>query len=873
VSNQKQKVVVTGIGAITALGTNAEELWHAVLQGTHGIHKVESIAMDGYMANIAGEVKQPLEELEAAQNLHATDRAISFALRAAEEALQSAKLQQLPEDAGCVIGTCLGGAKSWERWIKQRQAGEQAEAELWQQVRFNGIAETVSSHAGIHGPVVTISTACAAGGNAIGHAADLIRSGKASVVLAGGADALSILAVSGFHSLQSLSTEPCKPYSGDRDGLSLGEGAGILVLESEQHAAARQARIYAEVLEFGLSADGYHPTAPHPEGEGAARAISMALEKSGVHPEDVDYINGHGTGTPKNDSAETMAIKRALGEVAASRARVSSTKSMIGHLLGAAGAVEGIVTVLALHHHHIPPTANYTKPDPECDLDYTPNEAIQQKLTYAISNNFAFGGNNCSVVFRAYEPSADYKQAKEADSADAAASFERERERVVITGIAQISAAGTKPSSLWDAIRSAETDAAQILWTEMLDADQNRTYVSRLTDYNSTDYISRKDARRMDTLGKLTVSVAMDALKDSELELTDYNSNQVGVVFGTANGTMESLEQFYFPVLNEGAPAANPAHFPNTVFNQAAGQVAMHTQARGVSSTVVDGHASFSSALCMAYEHIQSRDAEAIVAIAADVLTPYVISGYKDAGLISSHSAEAADFNSADQSGFVLGEGAVAVVVESLTHALSRHATIYAEVSGYGRTFEPSQVNHTGAVTQAMSSNRTETVAQAVSLGDAERGAQLSSTGRGEAVSLVEPTYDTAVAELARRGGLERAMQQALKSVRSESIVPDAIFMAQPAIDAAASAEHEAIARLYSDAPLLASCKHVIGEVQGAANGFQLIAALLSMQQGCLPQVREHATTLAKDVSLEHILVNGASLTGSYTSILLSKYE
>ena len=862
-SNQKQKVVVTGIGAITALGKSAEELWHAVLQGTHGIHQVESIVMDGYMASIAGEVKQPLEELQAAQAFKTNDRAISFALRAAEEALQTAGLQQLPEDSGCVIGTCLGGFKSWERWIEQKQAGEQGEGEagLWRQVRFNGIAETVGSYVGIHGPVVTISTACAAGGNAIGHAADLIRSGKASVVLAGGADALSIVAVSGFHSLQSLSSEPCKPYSGDRDGLSLGEGAGILVLESEQHAAARGARIYAEVLEFGLSADGYHPTAPHPKGEGAARAIAMALNKSGVQPDAVDYINGHGTGTPKNDSAETMAIKRALGEDTANRTKVSSTKSMIGHLLGAAGAVEGIVTVLALHHQYIPPTANYTKPDPECDLDYTPNAAVQQNLTYAISNNFAFGGNNCCVVFRAYEPSASSKQEVEADSTDTTAAS-LQRERVVITGIAQISATGTKISSLWDAIAVSNSNAANSLWTEALDANHNRTVVSKLTDYDSTQYISRKESRRMDTLGKLTVSVAMDALKDSELEVTEHNCNQVGVIFGTANGTMESLEQFYFPVLSEGAPAANPAHFPNTVFNQAAGQVAMYTGAKGVSSTVVDGHASFSSALCMAYQHIQNKDAEAIVAIAADVLTPYVISGYKDSGLLLPYEAEGAVAPPVDQHGFVLGEGAIAVVVESLSHALARNATIYAEVSGYGRTFEASQVNaadscfRKGAVNQA----------------------GLNSTGQEEAGALTQSNR-TAVAELAIRSGLERAMLQALQGdcsegeVESEDIVPDAIFIAQPAIDAADPAEREAIEHVFADTPMLATCKHVIGEVQGAACGFQLLTALLSMQQGYLPQVHGNAVSLAEDVSLNHILVNGASLTGSYTSILLSKYE
>ncbi|HIW32337.1 MAG TPA: beta-ketoacyl-[acyl-carrier-protein] synthase family protein [Candidatus Paenibacillus intestinavium] len=808
-STKKQRVVVTGLGAITAIGANTNELWDSVVSGIHGIHKVDSLNMDGYMTSIAGEVKFPLEELDFLKERRTFDRAIEFALHAGQEALQSANLLgQLPEDTGCVMGTCLGGANSWEQWLNLRTKGDHAEPALWQQLRFNGIAESVGSAFGIYGPVVTISTACAAGGNAIGHAADLIRSGKASVVLAGGADALSILAVAGFHSLQSLSSEACKPYSGDRDGLSLGEGAGILVLESEEHARARQANIFAEVLEFGLSADGYHPTAPHPEGEGASRAIRNAIEKSGVQPADIDYINGHGTGTPKNDSAETMAIKRALGEDAAQQLKVSSTKSMIGHLLGAAGAVEGIITVLSLFHNIIPPTANFTTPDLECNLDYTPNMALhQQQLDYAISNNFAFGGNNCSVVFRKYDP----------HSVMTLTSLEKQPgERIVITGIAQIGAAGTDIEAFWKAVTASEAS----LFSEVGDADDMNTEVGAIQRYDSTAYIARKEARRMDTLGKLTVSVAMEALKDGQLALTSENASRVGVILGTANGTMESLENFYIPVMNEGAAAANPAYFPNTVFNQAAGQVAMHTQALGISSTVVDGHASFSSSVCMAYEHLKNGDADAIVSIAADVLTPLVISGYKDLGWLETSGAS--ETIEHQQAKLTIGEGATAIIVETLTSALARKVPIYVEIKGYGRTY------------------------------DASLDGSIDQSGRG----------------------IERAMEIALDESDVSTAQIDAVFVAQSGLAAADLGERAGMASLFHDAnPYVSSCKPVMGEAQGAAAGFQMITAILSMENGRLPQLTEGAATQIIDANVEQVLVNAVSLTGSNSSILLCKYK
>src|SRR5439155_479843 len=252
--------------------------------------------------------------------------------------------------------------------------GEAADPRLVMLVPPQALAEAVSGAFGIKGPVLSIDTACAAGANAIGYAAELVRTGQADAVLTGGSDALSDVLFAGFNSLESLSPAPAAPYSKDRSGLSLGEGSGMLVLVREDLAREAGLPILAEVMSYALSADGYHATAPHPEGEGAARAIKAALAAGGIKPEEVRYVNGHGTGTAKNDPAETAATKVGLGD-AARNVAVSSTKSMIGHLLGAAGAVENIVTVQALVHQIVPPTANFTEPDPECDLDYTPNQA------------------------------------------------------------------------------------------------------------------------------------------------------------------------------------------------------------------------------------------------------------------------------------------------------------------------------------------------------------------------------------------------------------------------------------------------------------------------------------------------------------------
>src|SRR5262249_37046092 len=444
--------------------------------------------------------------------------------------------------------------------------GRNPDSDLLLLVQPQSLAEAIAGAFGAKGPVLSVNTACAASANAIGYASELIREGQADAVIAGGSEALSGILFSGFNSLESLSPDPAAPYSRDRHGLSLGEGSGMMVLMREDLAREHGAPVLAELRGYSLSADGYHPTAPHPEGQGAGRAIKSALQFGGVAPDEVAYVNSHGTGTAKNDPAETAATKVGLGDHAYKTA-VSSTKSMIGHLLGAAGAGENIVTVKALAEQVAPPTANYTEPDPECDLDYVPNEGRAISADVAVSNNFAFGGANASVVWAragAHEdppPDPNY-------------------DRVVITALGALTSAGTDADSLWQAFADGRATIGS----------ENGGWVGRVP-LEPSAFLSPKERKRVDRLGLLSIISSRLALEDAGLELTDANRTRVGVIIGTGAGPMESMEAFSAPVLTEGPSAANPAVFPNTVYNAAGGQVAMKVGAIGVASTVTAGHA------------------------------------------------------------------------------------------------------------------------------------------------------------------------------------------------------------------------------------------------------------------------------------------
>jgi 3-oxoacyl-[acyl-carrier-protein] synthase II len=410
--NEQRRVVVTGLGLVSPLGTGVEKNWQAILEGRSGIRKITRFATDGFPSRIAGEVPDfKAEDFVESKEIKKMDLFIQFALGAATMAMEDSGLQiegEFANEVGVIIGVGLCGIDTIEATHKALLDGGPRKISPFfiPKVISNLAAGHIAIRYGAKGVNWTPTSACASGTHAIGEAFHLIRRGLQDAVIAGGAEAcITPLGVGGFAAMKALSTrndEPeraSRPFDKERDGFIVGEGAGVLILEERGQALKRGAKIYAEVIGYAANGDAHHMTAPSPDGEGAARCMRLALKDAGVAPSDIDYINAHGTSTEYNDANETTAIKTVFGEQAAKLA-VSSTKSMTGHLLGAAGAVEGVYSVLALYHGVLPPTINYDIPDPACDLDYVPNTARKADIEIALSNSFGFGGTNACAIFR-----------------------------------------------------------------------------------------------------------------------------------------------------------------------------------------------------------------------------------------------------------------------------------------------------------------------------------------------------------------------------------------------------------------------------------------------------------------------------------------
>ena len=409
-----RRVVVTGLGALSPVGNTADEFWSSLLQGRSGVGPITKFDTEGYPTRIAGEVRNfdPLNFVDK-KDARRLDPYLQYAVASSVLAVQDAALDTGKVDGarfGVLIGSGIGGISTLlESHRNLLEKGPDRVSPFFiPMIIANMASGLVSIRFGARGPNSSVVTACATGNHAIGDSFKIIQRGDADVMIAGGSEAIIIpLTIAGFCSMKAMSTrneEPTKamrPFDATRDGFVCGEGAGILILEALEHALARDASIYAEIVGYGMTGDAHHMTAPDPEGDGAMRAMTLALRDAGLDVSAVGYINAHGTSTPYNDKFETLAIKRVFGEHAR-RLAVSSTKSMTGHLLGAAGGVEAIATVLALHHGVLPPTINYETPDPECDLDYVPNQARKQNVEVALSNAFGFGGTNATLAFRTY---------------------------------------------------------------------------------------------------------------------------------------------------------------------------------------------------------------------------------------------------------------------------------------------------------------------------------------------------------------------------------------------------------------------------------------------------------------------------------------
>ena len=410
-SENIRRVVVTGLGAITPVGKDVRETWEALKSGKNGIAPITLFDTAEYKAKLGAEVKEfnPLDYMEKSESLR-TDRYTQFALVAAEQAVKESGIvgTVVPERMAVYIGVGIGGIRTFEiEHTKLMERGPRRVSSLFVPMMIpNMAAGMIAIQYDCRGPAMSAVTACASGSNAIGEAMRLIRHGYADAVITGGSEAaICASSIAGFVNMQALSTSDdpeaaSLPFDKRRAGFVIGEGAVSLVLEEYEHAVARGAKIYGEVCGYGSTCDANHITAPHPEARGGTQAMLDAMREAGYTENDRVYINAHGTGTPMNDKVETLAIKKALGEDAARRAYISSTKSMTGHMLGAAGAVEALACLLALQEGVLPPTIHLTEPDPECDLNYIPGAAIRQEVDLALSNSLGFGGHNACLAFR-----------------------------------------------------------------------------------------------------------------------------------------------------------------------------------------------------------------------------------------------------------------------------------------------------------------------------------------------------------------------------------------------------------------------------------------------------------------------------------------
>jgi 3-oxoacyl-[acyl-carrier-protein] synthase II len=516
---------------------------------------------------------------------------------------------------------------------------------------------------------MVFSSACTASTVAIAYAIELLRSGRVDVVLTGGMDPLAELSFVGFCSMSNVSSAPCAPFS-EPVGLTLGEGAAMFILEAEPRAIGRGAAVRARMLGYGLTADAYHPTSGDPSGRPQARAAANAIAMAGLQPSDIGYVNAHGTGTIGNDPVETRAFRQLFGKQA-DVIPVSSIKGAIGHTLGAAGAIEAAMTSLAVERQYAPPTANFVGARKGCDLDYIPGRARSIEKRYALSLNFAFGGNNAALVIGA------------ASGAPPQPTVPLQR-RVVITGLGIVSPIGCGVGAFQAALASDRTGIQPIcrFATEGLG-----TRLGGTIDDAALSRLTRADLRRTDRIGALTVCAAELAIADARLAVKADNQDRVGIVIGTGHGPLESCRRFFSPIAERLNRRPNPALFPNTVMNAGAGLAAAQLRVKGPNMLVSSGQASGLAALCIAYDLVRSGIADAVIAGGVEELERSLLEGYAATRRVAPHDGPRAIEESAPfdlrRSGMVLGEGGGLLMLEALDSALARNARIYGEVGGW----------------------------------------------------------------------------------------------------------------------------------------------------------------------------------------------
>ncbi|HSR51914.1 MAG TPA: beta-ketoacyl-[acyl-carrier-protein] synthase family protein [Acidobacteriota bacterium] len=664
----ERRVVISGIGLLTPLGIGHENVWKALLEGLCGTAPVKSFCTDDYPAHLGGEVpgfdpSRFLRRQSPGQMGRASQMAVAAALLSLEDAglvsgpvLEEEASGKNPQDwggaidevparrCGVVMGTTSGEPIIVERYNDARHAGKPDDfpARLFAQYPCSALAHTVADEFQWTGGALTIPTACAAGNYAIGYARDLILNGRLDLALAGGSDAFSRIPYAGFGRLGAIAPDFCRPFDRDRQGMIPGEGAAMLVLESESSARRRGARIYAEVLACGVSCDAHHMTAGHPEGNGAVRAIQAALRESRLDPGEIDYICAHGTGTPTNDRIESLAVHRVFGE-RARRLPMSSIKSMLGHTMGAASAIEAAACALAIHTGDVPPTINFQTPDPDCQIDCIPNAARRIHPKVVLNNAYAFGGTNASLCLRQWDAPA----AAAPPSPQATPSMAGQRDGV---GRDNASRAEEKVGSSTSSGEGqsepglpGESASSQVRWSSgqgpVPIAVTGMAVITEDSGIDPKAILGRKGLRPLDRAARLLACAAKQALEDAHLtDLLARDPSAIGLVNGTLVGGLRSIVDFDQTILEDSPKFVNPVAFANTVINAPAGQTAIKLGLQGLNSTITSGLTSSLTAIAYAADALRAGRARVLLAGGAEESSPYTQEAYKRLGLGESGS-------------------------------------------------------------------------------------------------------------------------------------------------------------------------------------------------------------------------------------------